>query len=84
MSNLLQRICIPSVLSLGNISSNANSFTDRDTDADDSEVQGLPRFVETIENVIATEDKDSEFRCKTNPDEIFDVKWYVRLWTCVC
>ncbi|XP_060599834.1 muscle M-line assembly protein unc-89-like isoform X1 [Ruditapes philippinarum] len=49
---------------------------DTDACADDTEVKGLPRFVETIENVIATEDKDCVFRCKTNPAEVFDVKWY--------
>jgi hypothetical protein len=53
-------------------------FSDTDAGADDTEVKGLPRFVETIENVIATEDKDCVFRCKTNPAEVFDVKWLVK------
>ncbi|XP_053378005.1 muscle M-line assembly protein unc-89-like isoform X1 [Mercenaria mercenaria] len=50
---------------------------DTDSVEEDSRETSLPRFVETLENVVATEDTDTVFRCKTNPDaEVFDVKWY--------
>ncbi|KAL4227100.1 Vascular endothelial growth factor receptor 3 [Mactra antiquata] len=41
-----------------------------------SDDEKLPRFVETLENLLAKEDHDLELICKTNPNQELIVKWY--------
>lgn len=43
-----------------------------DEDADER----LPRFVSTLENMVAPEDTDAVLICMTNPEENLEVTWY--------